>query len=53
MKLHAREWEQSYRCFNVLEDPAERHDLGVAACGDLVEHAERTFGRLPGRRKSK
>jgi glucan phosphoethanolaminetransferase (alkaline phosphatase superfamily) len=50
MKLGARAWDPGWRCYDVLADPYEEKDLGPAACGDLEEHAMRTFGRLPGRR---
>jgi glucan phosphoethanolaminetransferase (alkaline phosphatase superfamily) len=50
MKLEARAWDKGWRCYDVLADPYEERDLGPAACGDLVDHAVRTFGRLPGRR---
>lgn len=47
-KLLARAWDPAWQCFDVLDDPEERRDLGPAACGDLLGHVERTFGRLPG-----
>jgi glucan phosphoethanolaminetransferase (alkaline phosphatase superfamily) len=50
MKLEARAWDTGWRCYDVLADPYEQQDLGPAACGDLVDHARRTFGRLPGRK---
>ena len=39
-KLIASEDEGPWRCFDVADDPAERHDLGAAACGDLQRIAE-------------
>ncbi|HLV19698.1 MAG TPA: sulfatase-like hydrolase/transferase [Polyangiaceae bacterium] len=47
-KLGARAWDHRYKCFDLLRDPSERHDLGTAACADLLQVAHRTFGRLPG-----
>jgi hypothetical protein len=51
MKLESRAWDRGWRCYDVLADPYEERDLGAAACGDLVERANKTFGRLPGRKK--
>ncbi len=48
MKLHAREWDSDWLCFDVSKDPAEKNDLGPAACGELKEFAERVHGGLPG-----
>ncbi len=39
-KLLASEDEGEWRCFDVADDPEERHDLGAAACGDLQPLAE-------------
>jgi hypothetical protein len=40
-KLIANDQEGGpWRCFDVSTDPAERHDLGPAACGDLEAIAE-------------
>ena len=39
-KLIASEADGAWRCFDVADDPAERHDLGAAACGDLKQIAE-------------
>lgn len=51
-KLQAREWDSDYRCFDLLSDPLEQHDLGAGACGPLREAAARWFPRLPGRNRS-
>jgi hypothetical protein len=41
LKLLGNEHEGGpWRCFDVAVDPAERHDLGAAACGDLRAIAE-------------
>jgi arylsulfatase A-like enzyme len=47
-KLEAREWDTTWHCYDVLEDPREQHDLGAAACGDLAGRAEALHGGLPG-----
>lgn len=49
-KLEGREWDEAWRCFDVLADPREEHDLGPAACGDLPALAERVYGGLPSAR---
>ncbi len=48
-KLEAREWDFSWHCWDLEQDPKEQHDLGAAACPELVAYAKQTFGRLPGR----
>ncbi len=42
LKLIATQDEDdgAWRCFDVVRDPGETNDLGVAACGDLRELAE-------------
>ncbi len=47
MKLEGREWDDKWRCYDVLTDPNEAHDLGPAGCGDLASIADATFGGLP------
>ncbi len=39
-KIVATENDPNWRCFDVRSDPAERHDLGAEACGDLRALAE-------------
>jgi glucan phosphoethanolaminetransferase (alkaline phosphatase superfamily) len=39
-KLIASESDGPWRCFDIANDPAEIHDLGAAACGDLQSIAE-------------
>jgi arylsulfatase A-like enzyme len=46
-KLEAREWDFDWHCWDVAADPFERRDLGVAACGDLRDVANRLLGGLP------
>jgi arylsulfatase A-like enzyme len=47
LKLEAREWDFEWHCWDVAADPFERHDLGVRACGDLPNIAQRLLGGLP------
>lgn len=47
MKLEAREWDSTWRCYDVLADPEEKRDLGPGGCGDLPSLAHGIFGRLP------
>jgi glucan phosphoethanolaminetransferase (alkaline phosphatase superfamily) len=47
LKLEGREWDNQWHCYDVLADPREEHDLGPAACGDLVPLAEKIHGGLP------
>jgi arylsulfatase A-like enzyme len=47
-KLEARSWDRGWKCYDLASDPLEQRDLGVQACDDLRQHAERTFKRLPG-----
>jgi glucan phosphoethanolaminetransferase (alkaline phosphatase superfamily) len=53
MKLEARAWDSGWKCYDLASDPFEKHDLGIAACGELHAHALRTFGRLPGEGKER
>lgn len=48
-KLEARAWDPAYHCYDLALDPAEKNDLGAAACGPLEERARSLFGRLPGK----
>lgn len=52
-KLHAREWDNDYRCFDLKNDPGETRDLGPNACRDLRERVRLTFKRRPGRDRDK
>jgi len=47
LKLEAREWDFEWHCWDVAADPFERRDLGVRACGDLVDIAQQSLGGLP------
>jgi arylsulfatase A-like enzyme len=48
-KVHAREWDKEWLCYDVAQDPSERAPLALAACADLVAKADQVFGRMPGR----
>jgi glucan phosphoethanolaminetransferase (alkaline phosphatase superfamily) len=48
LKLEARSWDRGWKCYDVANDPFEDNDLGPEGCRDLLPHAQRTFGRLPG-----
>lgn len=47
LKLEGREWDNQWHCYDVLADPTEKHDLGLAACGDLPLLADKQYGGLP------
>ncbi|AKT37905.1 sulfatase-like hydrolase/transferase [Chondromyces crocatus] len=47
-KLEAREWDRTWHCYDVLDDPREERDLGPEACGDLTTLANGIFGGPPG-----
>ncbi|MCA9627789.1 MAG: sulfatase-like hydrolase/transferase [Myxococcales bacterium] len=49
MKLEARAWDTGWHCYDLDQDPMERTNLGVDACGDLKDRALETFGKLPGK----
>lgn len=44
-KLVAQQWQREWGCYDLETDPEELHDLGPAACSDLVPIAERERGR--------
>jgi hypothetical protein len=47
MKLEAREWDDEYHCFNVLEDPDEQNNLGEQACWPMPDLARKTYHVMP------
>jgi arylsulfatase A-like enzyme len=47
LKLEAREWDNEYHCFNVLEDPDETNNLGEQACWPMPDLARATFHAMP------
>ncbi len=51
MKLEARSWDASWKCYDLAKDPLEKESLGAEACGDLKDLALQTFGRLPGKKR--
>ncbi len=48
-KLEARSWDRGWNCYDVASDPLEQMKLPLTRCDDLLELAEQTFGRLPGK----
>jgi hypothetical protein len=48
-KLHAREWDEDWLCYDTLADPEELSPLPLSACADLRAEAERRFQHLPGK----
>ena len=48
-KVHAREWDQDWLCFDVASDRDELNPLANESCADLIAEAQRRFGSLPGR----
>jgi hypothetical protein len=47
LKMEAREWDNEYHCFNVLEDPDETNNLGEQACWPMPDLARATFHAMP------
>lgn len=47
LKLEAREWDNEYHCFNVLEDPDESNNLGEEACWPLPDLARDLYHVMP------
>ena len=47
-KLHAREWDADWLCYDLTADPEERTPLPPTACTDLREAATTLFTRRPG-----
>jgi arylsulfatase A-like enzyme len=48
LKLLARTpYDRGWRCYDVLDDPREKHPLKTPACRDLRRQALSIFGRLP------
>ncbi len=48
-KLEARSWDNGWNCYDVESDPLEQQRLPLALCDDLLQLAEQTYGRLPGK----
>ncbi|MCA9622425.1 MAG: sulfatase-like hydrolase/transferase [Myxococcales bacterium] len=47
LKLEAREWDDTFHCFDVVADPEEHRDLGERACAPLPEVGRAMFGAMP------
>lgn len=46
-KIEAREWDGTFHCFDVLNDPEERVDLGERLCAPLPDLAREVFPSMP------
>ncbi|MFO0555003.1 MAG: sulfatase-like hydrolase/transferase [Polyangiaceae bacterium] len=47
LKAEAREWDGSFKCFDVKADPDEHVDLGERACAPLPDLAREIFHAMP------
>jgi len=47
LKLEAREWDNEYHCFNVLDDPTEETNLGEQACWPMPDLARDLYHVMP------
>ena len=47
-KLHAREWDGAWLCYDVARDPGELNPLPLDRCANLVTEAERIYPSVPG-----
>ena len=47
LKLEAREWDNEYHCFNVLDDPDESTNLGEDACWPMPDMARALYHVMP------
>ncbi|APR86722.1 Putative hydrolase [Minicystis rosea] len=47
LKMEAREWDNEYHCFNVLDDPDEQNNLGEQACWPMPDLARATYHVMP------
>ncbi len=48
-KLEARSWDTGWNCYDVEADPLEKLRLPIEQCEDLLQVAQKTYGRLPGK----
>jgi glucan phosphoethanolaminetransferase (alkaline phosphatase superfamily) len=48
-KLEARSWDTGWNCYDVEADPLEQTRLPLEQCDDLLQLAQKTYGRLPGK----
>ncbi len=49
LKLEARSWDYGWNCYDVAEDPLEKSPLPLEQCSELVQLAQKTYQRLPGK----
>ncbi len=47
LKMEAREWDNEYHCFNVLDDPDETNNLGEQACWPMPDLARDLYHVMP------
>ena len=48
LKVESRAWDVGWKCHDVRRDPYELENLDLSECGNLVELANKAYGRLPG-----
>ncbi len=48
LKVESRAWDLGWKCHDVARDPLELQNLDLSECGNLVQIADRAYGRLPG-----
>jgi glucan phosphoethanolaminetransferase (alkaline phosphatase superfamily) len=50
-KVHAREWDKEWLCYDVQSDPSEMSPIPLSdpGCAALASRADEVFGALPGR----
>ncbi|HEY3665792.1 MAG TPA: sulfatase-like hydrolase/transferase [Polyangiaceae bacterium] len=48
LKVESRAWDVGWKCHDVAKDPFELNNEDLSECGDLVELADKAYGRLPG-----
>lgn len=46
-KIEAREWDGTFHCFDLLDDPHEKTDLGERLCAPLPDLARQIFPSMP------
>ena len=49
LKLEARSWDRGWNCYDVEADPFEQNRLPLEQCDHLMQLAQKTYGRLPGK----
>jgi hypothetical protein len=49
LKVEARSWDYGWNCYDVAEDPLEKTPLPSEQCSELINLAQKTYQRLPGK----